>query len=199
MGLGDYDLPGQFYLPISQSPGPLPQYVLIVRTVGSASDLVDPIRRVLQPILPVSTVRTFDSMLAPQTRGWRLGRSLFGACGVLALTLCLAGVYTVVAYSLRMRKLEFAIRRALGAKPRDVVLAGISGIPMTIGIGLGLAGLVSLAGSRFLVPLQYQRSNAMLGSFFVAAVTIIAGILSATLIAVYRETSSDPSEAIRSA
>jgi putative ABC transport system permease protein len=47
---------------------------------------------------------------------------LFGAFGVLAVALAVAGVYGLVAYSVRVRQAEIGIRMALGATPGDLML-----------------------------------------------------------------------------
>ena len=71
----------------------------------------------LDPRVPVSSVRTLDSVVDDATAHVRLTMLLVGVAGAAALLLAMIGMYSVVAYAANGRVREFAIRLALGAEP----------------------------------------------------------------------------------
>jgi putative ABC transport system permease protein len=68
--------------------------------------------------------------------------SLLGSFALMAIALAAAGIYGVMAYAVGQRRLEFGIRMALGATPRDLLrLIGLHSVRLTAcGIAIGLAG-----------------------------------------------------------
>src|SRR5262249_35835005 len=111
-----------FYLPLSQA------YqsgaILLVRARGDdSSALVGAVRREVQaldPTLPVNARTLADRLqaaLAPQRSAVRM----LGIFGVLGLGLASLGLYGLLAYSVRQRQQEIAVRMALGADSRAIL------------------------------------------------------------------------------
>ncbi|MCY4535627.1 MAG: hypothetical protein OXB91_09700, partial [Bryobacterales bacterium] len=102
--------------------------------------------------------------------------SLFG---VLALILTAVGVYSTLAQAVRIRRREIGIRMAVGASGdavlRLVVAKGL--LPITIGIGIGLVGAVTL--SRLLDAYLWGVTGTDATTLGVAA----AGILGVAILA----------------
>jgi predicted permease len=98
----------------------------------------------LDPELPAHNLKTLREHLAIALVPVRVGASVLGLFGGLALLLACVGLYGLLASAVAHRTHEIGIRRALGARDRDVfglvvrqamapVLAGLGG-----GLGLGL-------------------------------------------------------------
>ena len=121
----------QYYVPLSQVPGP-PASVgpppgvqgLLVRSKGAADDLISPIRRAVlngRADLPFVEVRPYRDLLERQMRPWSRGTALLALFGALALSVAGVGLYAVFAHVIAERRREMAIRIAIGAQPARVV------------------------------------------------------------------------------
>jgi ABC-type antimicrobial peptide transport system permease subunit len=84
----------------------------------------------------------------------KVGATLFGAFGAVAMLLSFLGVYGLKAYAVARRTREIGIRMALGATARDVVRMILSeGARIAAAgllLGLGLAFVVGKMAGRFL-------------------------------------------------
>ena len=123
--------------------------------------------------------------------------SLLGSFALMALVLAAAGIYGVMAYAVAQRRLEFGIRLALGAAPRDLVrLVAVHSLRLTaVGIFLGLAG-ARLTSS--LLGNLVQGVGATDPRVFLATAAFL-GVISmlACLVPALRATRVDPNEALR--
>jgi predicted permease len=147
------------YLPLAQYP--LPTMTYTVRTMNRAEALVPLVRDALgelNPELPLAGVRTFEELLTGATRTSRMYSVLTALFGVLAASLAIVGIYSVMSYTVAQRTRELAIRSALGASGQGLLALVLrDGFVMAaIGIVVGLAGAV--AASRLLRALLYQVS-----------------------------------------
>jgi predicted permease len=76
----------------------------------------------------------------------RIGAAVSGAFGALAMVLAALGVYGLVAFSVAQRTTEIGVRKAIGAKPTDLVRLILSenvllaGGGLVVGLGLGTLG-----------------------------------------------------------
>src|SRR5437868_8144947 len=104
--------------------------------------------RQLDSTLPLYDVGTMDSHVryGKPLLPARLGAMLVGAFGLLGLILASVGVYGVISYSVSQRTQELGIRRALGARPGNVIMMvlrqGLSLSLIGMGIGATLAVLM---------------------------------------------------------
>jgi ABC-type antimicrobial peptide transport system permease subunit len=136
--------------------------------------------------------------IGPQFETWRLGATLFGAFGLLGLTLAAVGVYGALAYRVRGRTRELGIRLALGAEAKALAEMVIKeGLALTaLGVGLGTAG--ALAAGKALQSLLYGVSArdpvVLLGS---TGLLLVAALVASWLPA-RRATRVDPVIALRS-
>ena len=75
---------------------------------------------------------------------------LFGSFALLALALAAVGLYSVVSYSVAQRTNEFGIRMALGAQRTHVLRIVFSSTVVSVGSGIVVGMLLTLALSRVL-------------------------------------------------
>jgi predicted permease len=137
-----------FYRPLAQAFAP--DVTMLITTIGEPLGLLPALR---------AELRTFDPDLAlvsaaplvDQTRisllPVQVAASVAVALGLVVLALAAIGTYGVTAYDVRRRTREFAIRVALGADARDVVV-GLVRERMwwtiaAVGGGLAVAGVAS--------------------------------------------------------
>jgi predicted permease len=97
----------------------------------------------LDPALAFDDVRTMEERMAEANARRRFQMALLTAFAALAVLLAMAGIYGVMAYSVRQRTVEIGLRIALGASCRQVltmiVRQGLSLVAMGLLIGIGAA------------------------------------------------------------
>jgi len=145
----------------------------IQRAVGSAD-----------PTIPIAHVRTIDDLVATSASNARFATLFMASFGIVALVLTIVGVYGVIGYGVVQRRQEFALRRALGADPRDVLwLIVREGLSLgAAGVAAGLALTVAAAfGVRHLLFGISPADPVTLGTSIaiVVAVTFAASIIPA--------------------
>ncbi len=189
----------QYYVPLGQESG-MGGRMLLVRTRGNPEALAPTIRRTLlelEPSLRWVDIHAMQDFIDPLIRPWRLGATLFGLFGALALVVAAVGLYSVIAYGVAERTREVGVRLALGARAGDVVrlvvregvLAGVVGL--LVGLGLAVA-----AASR-LEPLLFETSPRSPAVLAVVAITLLAAAAVASLVPAWRATRIDPAVALR--
>jgi ABC-type antimicrobial peptide transport system permease subunit len=130
---------------------------LTIRTISpvstSANNLARPLQEIttaLDPRLRVDRLRSMEQVYEEQIVGDILGGSAIVAVMVGILLVSVAGVYTLLSFTVMLRRREIGIRAALGAQPVRL-FAGIFGsvlIPVSAGAAAG--GLVALFLNFFL-------------------------------------------------
>jgi predicted permease len=138
------------YRPLAQAPRAYT--ALLVRTAGDPLSLERAIRTAVaeeNPVLALSDVEPMTRVLADRQGRTRVLASFVGGVATLSFALTMVGLYAVVAYLVRVRRREFAIRSALGATPPQLgrqVLREARGM-LGLGIVAGLAGAVAVSGA----------------------------------------------------
>ena len=131
------------YYPHAQNPNGSMQ--LVVRATSTPAAITAGVRESLRRIdrdLPLDQLRPMTYYISGALADSEVALSLLGSFALMALALAAAGIYGVMAYAVGQRRVEFGIRLALGASPRDLLrLVASHGLRLTaIGIALGLAG-----------------------------------------------------------
>jgi putative ABC transport system permease protein len=190
----------QVYEPYLQHPY-FATFSLVIRTQGADPAAVVPqVRSVLRsiaPDLPLADVRTLEEIVAATTASQRFSTALIAGFGVAALILATVGVYGVIAYTVGLRRHEFAIRVAHGAGPGDLlrlVLRGAIGMSLT-GILVGAAGAWILRG--VIEGLLFEVSSADPLTYAGVSVLLATAAMAASAVPAFRATRVDPAEALR--
>ncbi len=161
------------YLPFGQEDRG--EMTLLVETQGKAELAAEPIRRVMQtvnrnvlPLFVTTLKQQVHFVLLPQ---W-IASWLLGVLGGSAFIMAIAGLYSLVSYSVARHTREIGIRMAVGASSRDVLITvlrqGLTlavigvclGLPVVLGVGsilrsemfgLNAADPIVLVGTSLLV------------------------------------------------
>jgi len=186
------------YLPYAQSPwDPMS---LVVRTESEPRALVSAIRESVREIdasVPVSGVRTLESIVADSIRLPRFRTLLFGLFAGTALILAALGLYGVLAFAVSQRSRELAVRMALGSSRGRIVslVLGKAAALVALGSAAGLAGAFFL--SRVLGGLLFRVETFDLAIFFATPLLLAAVAALASLLPALRATRVEPAEVLR--
>jgi predicted permease len=173
---------------------------LLVETQGKAGLAAEPIRRVMQtvnrnilPLVVTTLKKQVHFVLLPQ---W-IASWLLGVLGFSAFIMAIAGLYSLVSYSVARRTHEIGIRMAVGARFMDILITVLRQglILAVIGVCIGLPvvlGLGRILRSE-LFGLNPADPIVLVGtSLLVIGVAVLAACIPAR-----RAAKIDPMEALR--
>jgi putative ABC transport system permease protein len=126
-----------------------------------------------------------------------LGAQLFGALSLLALIVAAIGVYSVIAFSVRLRTHEMGVRLALGARPVDLVRLVVGQGTAVVALGVVLGVVAALAAGRLVASQLYgvtPRDPAALAAS--ASFLLVVGAM-ASLFPAWRASRVDPARVLR--
>jgi predicted permease len=192
--------PPQFcvYVPLAQNYSDT--MALYVRTKGDPLQQIAPVEREIHAVGPqvvVSNPRTGRQIIDGGLFSARMGVTMLGVFGLLALGLASIGLYGILAYAATRRQREIGLRMALGAS-RIGVLRLVLGQGMSlvlVGIVIGFAA--SVATGRILSRMLYGVSGTDPLSIAAAAFILIAVALVACYLPARWATRVDPLTALR--
>ncbi|MBX6364570.1 MAG: ABC transporter permease [Gemmatimonadetes bacterium] len=187
-----------FFQPIQRDPEG--SRVLLIRAERDPAALAPAVRRALadlDPRLPYVELKPLTDVLRPQLQPRRLGASMFGAFGLLALLLAAVGLYGVVSYTVAQRTHELGVRMALGARRAQVLrLVVRQGVRLAlVGLLIGAAG--AFAVTRFVTHLLYGVTATDPLTFAGVALVLAGAAVLASLVPAHRATRVDPVIALR--
>jgi putative ABC transport system permease protein len=155
--------------------------------------------REIDPDLPLLQMTPYVDLMEKSPDLWivKLGASLFGAFGVIALLLAVVGVYGVKAYAVACRTREIGIRMALGARRREVFALIMRQGAMQTALAVGAGLLLSLAAGRVLAKILYQVSPTDPLALASASLMLATAALLACFFPASRATRVNPMTALR--
>jgi putative ABC transport system permease protein len=173
---------------------------LIVRGSGGSRSLVADIRdavNALDPDLALGVVRTLDELRDRSRSGPAGMASQFATIGGLALVFSGVGLYSAMAYAVRRRTQEIAVRMALGAQATQV-----RWLFLKTGAGVIVAGVIfgvpaALVAGRLLQK-TFVRTEARDPLTLIVTVALLALVaLVASFVPARRATRLEPTAALR--
>jgi putative ABC transport system permease protein len=173
---------------------------LIVRSTTDPAGLAKSVRaqvEAIDPLLPVSQVRTMRELLAHSVAEPRFRTTLLGIFAAAALLLAAVGIYGILSYTVGQRTQEIGIRMALGAKRQDVLALVLKqGMALACaGVGIGL--VAALALGRVLAGLLFGVQPTDVLTFAGVTLVMVASALLACYVPARRATRVDPMVALR--
>src|SRR5213075_3110422 len=155
--------------------------------------------REIDPDLPLLQMTPFVDLMERSPNLWivKLGATLFGAFGAIALMLAVVGVYGVKAYAVACRTREIGIRMALGAHRRDVFALIMRQGDMQTALAVGAGLLLSLAAGRVLAKILYDVSPSDPLALVIATLMLASAALLACFFPANRATRVNPMTALR--
>ena len=155
--------------------------------------------REIDPDLPLLQMTPYVDLMEKSPDLWivKLGATLFGAFGAIALLLAVVGVYGVKAYAVACRTREIGIRMALGAHRRNVfaLIMRQGALQTALAVAVGL--LLSLGAGRILAGILYQVSPTDPLALVSATFMLAAAALLACFFPASRATRVNPMTALR--
>jgi predicted permease len=199
-GLDREPLP-EMYLPYGSRAFGFPTMTMVVRTGLGTAAMAQAVRAVVSdadPSVPVSNVRTLESVVETSLSQRRVGLWLMGAFAALAMLLAATGLYGVIAFLVAQRTREIGVRMALGADRRSVV-----GLVLRRSAGLVAAGVATGLVAAFW--LSRLLANQLLAIsvhdpvvFSIAPLLLGVTALLAAVVPARRASRTDPMIAMRS-
>jgi predicted permease len=200
----------QMYEPISQAAaalGPMAAMLgvagnmdVVIRTADDPARLLPSLGKIvhqLDPLLVISRAHTMDEIVAATESPRRFNTAILTAFAAIALVLALLGIYGVLAYAVAQRTREIAIRIALGAS-RKVVLLRTLHYALTVAVTGVAGGLIASIGlMHFLKSLLYGVKPLDSATIAVAVLVLLCCSALAALIPAQRAASIDPMRALR--
>jgi hypothetical protein len=137
------------YLPHSQFP--FNSMTVYVKRARDPLAIIEPARRILAGLDKDALLKSpalFSDVVANATAVQRVSMLLLSIMSAIALVLCVCGLYGAVAYSTTQRRLEIAIRIALGATPGHIRWRFVVDAALVCAAGLiaGTLGILALHG-----------------------------------------------------
>jgi putative ABC transport system permease protein len=177
--------------------------LLVVRSQRSDADVVAAVREEVARLdrdVPVSRMRSMQDVVAASegVPARRVLTATFMGFALLAVVLGGIGLFGVVAHDVASRRVELALRLALGADPRRLLLHTLGQGAWMVGSGLVVGGILSIWSARALGTMVFATSRFDPLNIAVAAAVLIAVGIVAVLPAARRAARTDPLNALRS-
>jgi len=210
-GTADGETMAQFYQPPSQLKNGLGSFAppdmlvadsgsVVMRSAMAPEQMVDSLRaavRSIDPQLPLTQVQSMDRVVAEGQAPQRFNTALISSFAAAAVLLALLGIYSVIAFSAALRTQEMAIRLALGSQRSSVLrLILVSGAKLGLA-GCVIGGIAAVFATRLLRSLLFHVDPLDPMVLVLAAVSIFALALLASLIPARRAAAVEPMQALR--
>lgn len=187
------------YRPITQAPpGGI---AVMIRTAASGNAAIVPAVRsqmkMIDSAVPQYPIVDLDSALSTYWDGPRFNSALWAAFACFGVLLAALGVYGTLRLWVAGHVEEFAIRVAIGAEPRDIVVLVMrrSFMVCSLGLALGIGGALAL---RRVIATQLRGVSPVDPAVFISVSALIVVVaLFATLLPARSAANTDPLVAMK--
>ncbi|MBZ5594894.1 MAG: ADOP family duplicated permease [Acidobacteriia bacterium] len=195
-GLGSPTVPEIYFL---SAVAPVNPMLFVVRSPLPAERLVPEVRRAVQrvdPLQPIHDVTAMNDIAQGSLSLERVGTFMTAFFALAALLMTTLGIYGVVSYSVRQRRVEIGTRMALGAVSRDVLFLVVGGGLRMAVYGLAFGGLAVATAAWLLARVVAVHDVGFLP--FASSTAIVAVIaMGASLFPAWRASLLSPMVAMR--
>ena len=177
-----------------------PQATLVVQSSTDGAATVAAVRSEvarIEPNLAVEHAGTLEEHLALALFPSRATAILLAVAGLVGLSLAVAGLIAVVAYTVARRTREIGIRMALGAQRADILREIAGAVVRQVALGSALGALAAFAATRALSGVLVGISATDPSIFAGTIAGLFAVSVSACLLTARRATAIDPMTALR--
>ena len=192
-------LDGEVFMPLAQHPSALPQ-AIVARAHGDAEEIVPAVAAAIRravPSLAYANVQPLANFVDEGAVSWRLGATLFGLFGALAIVLAAAGLYASLAFAVRQRTPEIGVRLALGANPASVARLVIGEGARLIALGWLLGTAAALYTADWIRSLLFGLQPGDPLTFALASLVIVLAGLAGSVLPAIRAAKVNPVVALR--
>jgi len=189
----------EFFVPMENDGEQVPQ-MLLVRPRRGEPDAVNAIAAAVRSVssdLPFINLRTLGDLVDIEARSWRMGATIFGLFGTLAVALAAVGIYTALAFSVRERTVEIGVRMALGAMPRDILSIVVRHGVIVVAIGWCLGAIATWSLGGAIKSVLYNVAPTDVRAFAIASVVIALAGFAGCLVPAVRAARTDPAVTLR--
>jgi ABC-type antimicrobial peptide transport system permease subunit len=131
----------------------------------------------------------------------RSATKLIGVLGTAAAGLAAFGIFGLMAFSVRQRNRELAIRLALGARARRIVGALVAQYAIPFGLGMAVGVVLASIAMRLLLdesPLGLGITPLDTGGYFLGLAVFALSAIAAIVVPLRRAFRINPATALRS-
>lgn len=146
------------YIPHRLMPG-MTTFSFALRTPQEPTSLASAVRselRRIDPSVPVHQIRPMSEIVAQSLTPARSSFYLLGLFAFMALVLATIGVFGVLSYTVSQRRAEMAIRVALGASSRSVLMLVLGHGLRQVGLGIAIGLLLTMSLARYIQGLLFN-------------------------------------------
>ena len=190
---------GEVFKPLAQWPSTMPQAVL-VRATGNVHDTLPAVAAAIRsavPSLAFADVRPLADLVDEGARSWRLGATLFGLFGGLAIALAAVGLYASLALAVRQRTPEIGVRIALGANPSSVARLVLGQGVRLIALGWLIGAAAAMVAADWIRSLLFGVQPSDPTTFALASLVIALAGLAGSALPALLAANVDPVVALR--
>jgi predicted permease len=177
--------------------------IVVVRSPRPDADVVAAVQQEVARLdrdVPVYGVQSMPELVAasPGLPQRRVLTATFMGFALLAVLLCGIGLFGVVAHDVTARRLELALRIALGADPMRILMVTLGRGALMVAAGLTVGGVLSIWSVRALSGMVFAPGRFDLLNVAAAAAVLLAVGAVAVLPVALRAARTDPLTALRS-
>ena len=195
------ETPPSVYVPYAQSTPVLGTLNVVVKVAGPLSPAaMETIRKTVarvDPTVPAHGMESLENLKAQFLADRARAMVIISGFGAFAFGLANLGLYGMVTYLVRMRRRELGIRLALGASPRQVLVALLaSGLRYGV-CGVMLGGILATFAARIVRATVPGLTEIGFPAFAALAASLVAVALIATWVPAQLATRVNPADVLR--